>query len=765
MRALRTWCWLLLLALGSSWAVALDFDFRPPAQVTDPATPAAMRDLAERMLPVYQEDNPERYLANLSALQLAAGNYSAAYESRQSLRDRRRGTDAGRPVGRSFILDLYARARALEANGRLTFAQAFTQAYKDAVPKLNDLDAYALMGWLATPAASFQEPVQRLLDQHRAKGSVDLANAVELIQAYVNFDAYRNFAPLVGALDAEDEQRRYATEDNVQIPVREGVTLAAMLIRPKGRAAGEGPQKPLPVLLEYSPYVTPGFVREDAAHGYVGIIAYARGRGKSTGTPIPYQHDGDDVRAVIDWIAKQPWCDGQVGMYGSTYSGFTALAAAKRLPPALRAIATTSPTIPGIDVPDDGGVFRNSAYRWSLFMTNAIDERLFYYDAPWRGLDETWYTSGKPYRELGELYGKPDPYFLRWLNHPSYDRFWQVLVPYAKEFAKLNIPMLTITGYYASGEAGALYLFTQHMRHDPHANHTLLIGPYDDAVTQRGVQPALRRYSVDTEALVDLRELRYQWFDSVLKGAPPPALLKDRVNFEVMGANEWRHAPSLEAMGNGTLKLYLDATAVGASHRLAQHLPQARKGKAAPPAFVTQVVDLADRKEPDANWLPQADIVSEGVDVRNSVAYVGSPLPHAVELQGAWSGRLDFTVNKLDVDLRFSAYELQANGDYVQLFEPYVLRASYAQDRVKRRLLRAGERQSLAFKIERLTSRKLAAGSRLVLLLGVNERPDQQINYGSGGDVAAESLEDEDAKVPVKIRWYSDSYIDLPVRR
>ena len=374
----------------------------------------------------------------------------------------------------------------------------------------------------------------------------------------------------------------------------------------------------------------------------------------------------------------------------------------------------------------------------------------------------------KPYRELGELYGKPDPYFLRWVNHPSYDRFWQALVPYGKEFAKLNIPMLTITGYYASGEAGALYLFGQHTRYDPHANHTLLIGPYDDAVTQRGVQPALRGYTVDPAALVDLRELRYQWFDSVLKGAATPALLKDRVNFEVMGANEWRHAPSLEAMGNGTLKLYLDATAVGASHRLVQHLPQARKGgasKAAPAAFVTQVVNLADRNEPGANWVPQSDIVSEGVEVRNAVAYVGSPLPRALELQGAWSGKLDLTINKMDVDLRFTAYELQPNGDYVQLFEPYVLRASYAQDRLKRRLLRAGERQSLTFRIERLTSRNLAAGSRLVLVLGVNKRPDQQINYGSDGDVAAESLEDEDAKVPVKIRWYSDSYIELPVRR
>jgi hypothetical protein len=83
---LRALCLLMLLAVLAPLAAAQDFDFRPPAAVSDPATPAVMRDLAERVLPVYQEDNPERYLANLSALQLVAGNYAAAYESRQSLR-------------------------------------------------------------------------------------------------------------------------------------------------------------------------------------------------------------------------------------------------------------------------------------------------------------------------------------------------------------------------------------------------------------------------------------------------------------------------------------------------------------------------------------------------------------------------------------------------------------------------------------------------------------------------------------------------------
>ncbi|HVW70779.1 MAG TPA: CocE/NonD family hydrolase, partial [Steroidobacteraceae bacterium] len=764
MRLARPWLWVCWLLLASRGAVAQDFDFRPPASVNDPATPGIMRDLADRMLPVYQEGNPERYLANLSAMQLVAGNYAAAYASRQSLRDRLKS--GGRPVSRGFILDMYARARAVEANDRVTFAQAFAQVYRDMVPKLNDADAFTLTGWLNTPPASYQDAVQRVFDQRRQKGNIALADAIDLMQAYVSLEAYRSLGALVGPLIAEDERRRYETQDDVLIKTPDGTTLSALVVRPKTST------KPLPALLEYTLYLTPGYAREAAAHGYVGVVAYARGRGKSTGEALPYQYDGDDARAVISWIASQPWSDGRVGMYGSAYSGFVQWAAAKRLPPALKAIATTSPTVPGIDVPDDGGVFRNSVYRWSLYVTNVIDEKTYDDDTPWRDLDRKWYASGKRYRDLGSLYGQPNQLFLRWLNHPSYDRFWQSLVPYGREFAKVDIPVLTITGYYAAGEAGALYYFGEHHHYAPKANHTLLIGPYDDGVTQHGVLSTLRGYPLDQAAAIDLRELRYQWFDHVLKGAAVPPLLQGRVNYQVMGANEWRHAESLEAMGNGVLKWYLRGKTLSTGARTARTNKTARAGKGKPRGhkaeeppekqFVEQVVKLADRSDANGPW-PGSDVMARSVPVRNAVTFTSEPLSKPLELQGAWSGKLDLTVNKMDVDLRVAGYELLPSGDYVALFEPYVFRASYAHDRVQRRLLRAGERQSLAFRLERLTSRKIQAGSRLILVIAVNKRPDQEINYGSGRDVSEEALEDD--KTPVKIRWFGDSYIEMPVRR
>jgi uncharacterized protein len=741
-------CLLLVLA-ASSLRAAPAFEFRPPATPAGAGAAAAMSDLAARLIPVYQDSDPERYLANLSALQMAVGDYAAADISRQSLRERRRKTDFGRPVGRGLIYDIYAHAKALEAQNRLTFAEAFTSTFRDTIRRLDDHDAYAVTRWLGASPASYQESLQRSFDQQRATDSIDQAEAVVLIWKYVAYDAYRTFGPLVDLLNAEDDHHRYTTDNEVLIKTADGTTLSAVVIRPSGIAG------PLPTLLEFRTDDLESYAKDCAAHGYVGVVAYARGNRKSPVRFTPFQHDGDDARAVIEWIARQPWSDGRVGMYGEGYSGFTAWAAAKRLPPALKAIATAAASAPGINTPMEGSIPQNSAYGWSLPGSGAPAENSEDDAARWRALDQKWYRSGRRYRDLGRLYGKPNPIFIRWLNHPSYDRFWQQMVPYREQFAKLSIPVLTMTGYFAPSEPGDLYYFTQHHRYNPHADHTLIVGPYDDAMLQPGPSPDLHGYRLDSTAMVDFRELRYQWFDHVFKGAGAPSLLKDTVNYQLMGTNEWQHARSLEAMAAKPLRLYLDRASPGGSQRLSSR-------KRTNDAFVEQSVSLLDRK--DAAWTASPDFISRSLAPRHGTIYVSEPMSRATEFSGLFSGRLDFTVNKMDVDLNIALYELLASGDYVRLYSPtFEFRASYARDREHRHLLKAGERQELVFKSERMTSRQLQAGSRLVMVLGINKRPDREINYGTGGDVSEESI--ADGKSALKVRWYSDSYIDIPVNR
>jgi hypothetical protein len=75
---------------------------------------------------------------------------------------------------------------------------------------------------------------------------------------------------------------------------------------------------------------------------------------------------------------------------------------------------------------------------------------------------------------------------------------------------------------------------------------------------------------VDSVARIDIEQLRYEWFDYLFKGAPKPALLKDKVNYQVTGANVWKHAPTLAAMGNQKLRFHLTAAPAGKGFQLSE---------------------------------------------------------------------------------------------------------------------------------------------------------------------------------------------------
>jgi putative CocE/NonD family hydrolase len=753
----RTWCsnivriapiWLSLTAVPAG--AAEDFDFRAPPTPTDRAAAAAVSDLAARLIPVYQDPDPERYLANLSALQLAVGEFAAADISRQSLRERRRKSDFGHPVSRAMVFDIYAHAKALEIENKVTFAEAFAVSYRETIRRLVDRDAFAVTRWLGASPLLYRDALQRAFDQDRANDSIEESEAIELIWKYAAFDAYRSFGAMVVLLNAEDDRRRYTTDSGILLQTPDGASIPVTVIRPSS------PGKPLPALLEVTGRDAATYAKECAAHGYAGVVAYTAEKRRSSAGIDPFEFTGADARQVIDWIAKQSWNDGRVGMYGDGYGGYASWAAAKRLPAALKAIATSVAFAPGVSFPMAGNIYQNAAYGWSLQMTDSARADDPVEDAQqWPALNEKWYRSGRSYRDLGRLHGKRNPVFIRWLNHPSYDAYWQNFIPDGKQFAHIMIPVLTMSGYYAASEPGDLYYYTQHHRFNPHANHTLLIGPYDEGMLRVGASASLRGYQVDSTALIDFRELRYQWFNHVFKEAALPALLSDSINYEVMGANEWRHAPSLEAMADGSLRYFLEGAASGANHRLSLH-------KRTKDAFVGQTTSLTDRK--DAAWTPPADLISKSLVPRHGAIFVSDPLSKPATVNGSFTGRLDFAVNKMDMDLNISLYELLPSGDYLRLFAPtYEIRASYAQDRAHRHLLKAGERQTLSFKSERITSRRLLPGSRIAVVLGVGKRPDREINYGTGGDVSEESI--ADGRIPLKIQWYNDSYVDIPVHK
>jgi putative CocE/NonD family hydrolase len=739
----------VILALPA-WAWGADFGFRPPRDPDDATAAELMRDLAQRILPVYQEADTDVFLANLTALQIVSGAYRAASDSSGSLRSRRKGKPFDELVQRAILDGIYARARALEADARLGFAEAYARAFQELVSPLDNAQAQAIMARLEIPAAVYWGPLRQAFDLWRAKGSLPEADALALVRTWLSYQSRRSFGALLPELFAAENRNRYVAEADVRIPVRGGVIFAS-LVRP-GRTTDA-----LPTLLRFTLDPAENDAQRSAVKGYVGVTAYVRGRtpdGK--GAVWPFVRDGEDAAAVIEWIARQAWSDGRVCMLGDGYSGYAAWAAARRRPAALKAIATIAPMAPGIDFPMAGQIFRNAMVRWAQEHANGEPLRAAADadadpDTMWQALDARWHRGNRPYWDVDRvLLGKRSRLIRTWLTHPSHDRYWQKFLPSAEQFARIDIPVLSFAGYYGGADAGALYFHHEHLRNRPEADTTLLLGPYDAASIRLGTAATLRGYTLDPTARVDLSELRYQWFDHILKGANKPPLLTDRVNYQVMGADQWRHVPTLDAPQRTRLRLYLDTRERDDPHRL---LPSPSEGGGS----ARLSVDLADRRDVRIPW-PDALRVKQ-LPTRNSISFVSDPLPEDTEIVGSLRGMFDITPSRQDVDFNISLYEQTESGEYQLLFDPYHFRASYAGHRVRRRLLRAGERQLLAFTTERVTACRLAAGSRIVLVIGLNRRPDRQINYGSGKDVNSETI--ADAKWPVRVRWHARSYVEI----
>jgi putative CocE/NonD family hydrolase len=720
-----------------------------------------MPDLARAAIAIYRDDDRRKYLDTLFRLQIVAGQHAQANKSLEDLRALPASTISPQPGATLVLYEILARARARQRADGTPFDEAFRQAFRNAIGRLDDRTSALALRSLGVYRWVLEQSVKDSLEKHKGKSVISLPDAVELIKAYQVEQAFRTFTPLVAPLIAEDDQRRYTIDQDVRVRTTDGASLCAIVFRPRAGSAR------LATLLQFTIYAEAkdnlNEARRSASHGYAGVVGLTRGKGCSPDQPVPYLHDGSDAAALIDWIGAQEWSDGRVGMYGGSYNGFTPWAAAKHGPKALKAIMVGAPAAPGIDVPMEGNVFWNFVYPWPFYTTNdkALDDATYNDSARWNRLNHDWYVSGRAYRDLDKIDGTPNPVFDEWVAHPTYDAYWQGLIPYKKEFARINIPVLITAGYYSGGPGAAVYYTTQHYKYHPRAEHYLLIGPYDHVQGQRGTvgllggtTTVLAGYELDPVAQIDMFELRYQWFDYALRGGPKPDLLKDKVNYQVTGANVWKHSPSLAAMANQVLKFHLSPARSGDAYRLSDHKP-------ARDAFITQTVDLADRSDVDRSS-PGGGVLDKALDTWNGLQFVSEPLTKPTELSGLFSGRLDLVANKKDFDFQISLYELTTKGEYVEL-APFWARASHVNDLSHRRLLTPGKRQRLDFQSRRLMSRQLQTGSRLVAVLSVIREPGRQINYGTGKNVSDETI--ADAKPPLMIRWFSDSYIQVPVRR
>ncbi len=750
---IKVLCAFLLFISGSSttWAQRLEF---PAGEIDDAGLARALPILARQVIAIYADENRGAYLSNRFRLQMVAGDYAAANSTVQNLRELNATQGAGGSSAALAPDEIMAAAMARTATG-MTLEDATKAAFRDLFGRLDDKAAIDAIYWLWGPVGRFHDNVAAIATRSAGSGAIELGEALELIRNYQLFLEYRTLIPLTEALIREDDARRYVVLNDVPIRAKDGTTLCASIVRPKN-----GPER-RPTALNFTIYAVPNRIdnaRQAAAHGYAGMIANARGKACSPDRIVPWEVEAQDTHAVIDWISKQPWSDGQVGMYGGSYEGFAQWAAVKRMHPALKTIVPWAAVHPGLILPMSNNVFQNANYQWAFYVTNNkyLDEAASNDQERWNSLNSRWYASGRPYRDVDKVDGAPNNVLKRQLLHPAFDQYWQGMAPYGAEFAKIRIPVLQIAGYFDPAQIAALYYLSQHSRYHAKAEHYLVIGPYGHhGAVAAWKPPHFNGYAIDAVAQFDTVEMTYQWFDYVMKGGRKPELLKDKVNFEVMGANTWRHAPSVAAMSNGTLTFYLSDARTGDRYRLDAKKPAAR-------GFLEQTVDFANRDVTSTNNLYPDGVVVKNLELKNGFTFISDAFPAPMSIDGVIGGVIKASINKKDMDITLAFYEVMPDGEYFNLGY-YLGRASFSHDRRVRRLLEPGKIESVPIAGVPLVSRRLQKGSRLLVQLTVNKNQYAQLNYGTGRDVSDESI--ADAGVPLQVRWQNDSYITVPITR
>ncbi len=360
-------------------------------------------------------------------------------------------------------------------------------------------------------------------------------------------------------------------ERRVAVPMADGVVLYADVYRP---ATGQWP-----VMLHRTPY---GRVRwigsfvqlspvELATHGYAVVVQDVRGRGESPGEHRPFD-EADDGRATVEWAACQPWSDGRVGGYGSSYMAASQMQAAVAGPAALSVIAP-------VQAPDDyfeGRTYWGGAFELGSMLSVALGpqaggtaDRLPAEDAgPLRralaaGLQRL--TDPVPTFPLREWAGdgvpaleQLAPWFFDWIRHFGDDEYWQ-RINVAGRHKNVRACGLHITGWYDAFCAGAIRNFaglsdsaaTEQARRGQY----LIVGPWAH-YSQAGLHSArVGQGWFGAAAALNLIQEQLDWFDEFFAAGPSPS--RPRVRYFLMGAEQWHTAEAWPPPEATTVALYL----------------------------------------------------------------------------------------------------------------------------------------------------------------------------------------------------------------
>ena len=544
-----------------------------------------------------------------------------------------------------------------------------------------------------------------------------------------------------------------------RIEMRDGIELSARVWMPAEFDA------PLPTVFVLTPYVSDESQKRGtffAKHGYAYASVDVRGRGNSEGEfNPPGRYHAQDIHDAMAWMAEQPWSDGRFVMRGGSYRGLTQWQAIMDRHEGLRSIVPTAAYHPKL-VYFVGGIPKLNSSWFGLVSGSTRNTELAADSEYWRQKHLVYFRNHTPYSRFWEVAGINERLFSQDLAPETYE-FRRLHYPSEYHYASLDIPTLSVTGYWDGAQPSTLHYREQAIRAasgSSKGQHFLVIGPWSHGGT-RYPTAELRGMQLGPASVVDMEQLHLDWYDWVLKGGSRPELLKDTVAYYVVGPNEWRYVSSLDDAWNSTQTWYLSSEG-GRAHDVFHSGALKR--------------DLSGSQQPDSIRhdpldTSQAELWPRGrFDADQKLAYApggliyhSPPLGQDTEVTGFMKASFYISLDVPDTDLRVTVYEILANGSSVMLGRDH-LRARFRNSDQQEELVEPGEVNLYTFDAFRFNSRLLSKGSRLRLLLRPLHSPYYGRNFNSGGRLGYETA--EEARVATITLHHSPEHpsrLELPV--
>jgi predicted acyl esterase len=479
------------------------------------------------------------------------------------------------------------------------------------------------------------------------------------------------------------------TEKNLLIPMPDGVELAADVIRPGGSHKG-------PAILTYIPYHKDGrggrmdvecLNRHFANRGYAALTVDFRGLGNSGGcAPEPFAPgEAQDGHAVVEWIARQPWCDGNVGMWGVSYGGITSLSTAATRPPHLKAIVpvhATSDLYRGVIAPGGcgGGFWMRADWGPRMIAYNLLPPLLQDIDGRWA---RVW---------ADHLAGNP-PWLTAWVEHPRFDEYWHSRVALLD---RIECPVFSICGWrdlYADCTPRDFSVIS--------APKKLLMGPWKHEFPDKGLEaPCAGLWEME------------RWFDRWLRDMRNGVDTEAPVSLYVQGAGVWRTEAEWPPRRLSPLDFFL--TSSGGFSLMA---PNA----ATTPCEYQYDATVGLQSLAWDPWTTSLDPAlprdQSGDDAR-SLCFTGEPLTEPLELLGVATALLEVTPSALPLNVVAKISEISPNGRSTLITTGWLDLAVQA----KLGMAKPGQRMQVEIPL-RATAYRLAPGNRLRLAISCADFP------------------------------------------